>query len=713
MASEIQGLTPENYKGSIDSVMYSSTGQAIGDVAPPGVLIDDSWRQISPNMIHAIISVEDKRYWTDPGVDVKGVVRAFLSDATGGEREGGSTIAEEFVKVREEQEDHRTVFEKLHEALLAFQLVHHWKRITILTDYLNTIYFGHGANGIEAAARIYFGSDYGFNPEATGVEPPTACGDADAQDPERPSCASKLTPAQAALLAGMVANPSAFDPILHPQAALGRRALVLRDMRAQGYITQAQYQIAIGTPLPTSADIETPQEPEAAPYFTSWVTPLIIHAMEQEGLSKNEAQYEAYYGGLKIHLTLNEEMQQAAQQAVNTYFPAGSNGPTAALVAIDNQNGEVRAMVSGNGDYEQDPFNLATYGNRQPGSSFKLFTLALALEHGYTPETTVVSKPLNILYQTSAGPEHFIVHNFGNVYAGPISFQAALDTSDNSVFTQVGLKMGPNNVAATNNIAAMAHAMGIRSPISTNPAMIIGGLTTGVTTLDMAHAYSTVANGGLKVYNPVLGDYDQGAIGIQSITGCVPCHQPSPITNAHPSLRRVIPASIAAEMQEMLEGVVSPGGTGYSAAIPGVVVAGKTGTTTNYVDAWFVGWTPQLTTAVWVGFPNRGIQMDTQYDGKPVEGGTFPALIWREFETAALEILANEAVQETGTSTIGTGTSTLPGTAQTYTTGIGTGATTNTVGASTLTTGNTSTTGIPTGSSTTPSGTTTSGGGGL
>jgi penicillin-binding protein 1A len=716
MASELQGLTPDNYKGSIDSVMYSSTGQVIGDVAPPSELIDDGWRQISPNMVHAIISVEDKRFWTDPGVDVKGVFRAFVSDVSGGQREGGSTIAEEFVKVREEQEDHRTVFEKLHEALLAFQLVHRWKRIRILTDYLNTIYFGNGANGIEAAARIYFGSDpaFGYNPEATGVQPPNDCGDADAQDPQRPSCASKLTPAQAALLAGMVANPSAFDPIAHPGAALARRGVVLGDMRAQGYITPAQYAIAMNSPLPTAANIETPQEPTTAPYFTSWVTPLITNAMREEGLSKADAQYEAFFGGLKIKLTLNEEMQTAAQHAVDEYFPPGSNGPTATLVAIDNKNGEVRAMVSGDGDYQQDPFNLATLGYRQPGSSFKLFTLALALEHGYTPDTTVDSKPLNVLYQTSAGPEHFIVHNFGNVYAGPISFQEALDTSDNSVFTQVGLKMGPNNLAATTRIAAMAHALGIRSSISTSPAMILGGLTTGVSALDMAHAYSTVANGGLKVYNNVLGDYDQGPIGIESISGCVPCKGGTMITNAHPDIKRIIPASIAAEMQQMLEGVVTPGGTGYNASIPGVIVAGKTGTTSNYEDAWFVGWTPQLTTAVWVGFPNRGVQMDNQYGGKPVEGGTFPALIWREFETQALEILANEEVQQTGTSTIGTATSTLPGITPTYTNSTDTGPYTNTVGGSTLTTGNTPTTGnTQTGVGTTPSGTTTSGGVGL
>jgi penicillin-binding protein 1A len=709
MASELPQLQPQPYRGSIDSILYTSGGQAIGDLAPPGVAVDDSWRQISPNMVHAIISVEDKRFWTDPGIDVKGLIRAALSDVGGGAREGASTIPEEFVKVREKELDDRTIFEKLREALIAFQLVHHWKRITILTDYLNTIYFGNGANGIEAAARIYFGSDpnLGFNPEAPGVEPRGACGDEDVQDPTRPSCASKLSPAQAALLAGMVANPTAFNPLLHAQAALGRRQLVLEDMLGQHYITRAQYNIATNTPLPTTDQIEQPQEPIAAPYFTSWVTPLVIHAMQEEGVP--DPSYEAYYGDLKIHLTLNEEMQNAAQQAVDTYFPPGSNGPTATLVAIDNKTGAVRAMVSGDGNYLQDPFNLATLGYRQPGSSFKLFTLALALEHGYTPDTIIDSKPLNIRYDTSAGYEHFIVHNFGNVYAGPISFQGALDTSDNSVFTQVGLHVG------TQNIKQMAENLGIRSSISTSPAMILGGLTTGVSALDMAHAYSTVANGGLKTFNPILGDYDQGAIGIQSITGCKPCRQHNIYNYQTRKVKRELPASIAAEMQQMLEGVVTPGGTGYNAAIPGVVVAGKTGTTSNYVDAWFVGWTPQLTTAVWVGFPNHGIAMDNQYEGKPVEGGTFPALIWREFETAALQILANEEVQETGTNTIGTGTSTVGG--ETFTNpATVTQQTTNPDGGNTVTNPGLTTPGGGTtnpGGSTTPSGTTTSGGAGL
>jgi penicillin-binding protein 1A len=256
------------------------------------------------------------------------------------------------------------------------------------------------------------------------------------------------------------------------------------------------------------------------------------------------------------------------------------------------------------------------------------------------------------------------------------------------VFAQVGMHLG------TNRIKHIAKEMGIRTPISTNPAMIIGGLHTGVSPLDMAHAYETLAMNGVKVYNNTLGDFDQGPIGIQSIT-CPPKHQicggsGTDITN-HPHYRRVLPADVAVTEKQMLEGVVSPGGTAPNAAIPGVVVWGKTGTTSNYVDAWFVGSTPQMTTAVWVGYPNSAVSMATNYNGAPVEGGTFPAVIWSDFMTQALQILATEATQEhqgttgatgtdTGVDTNPTGTATNPAasTPATGTTGTGTGNGANT-----------------------------------
>lgn len=719
LASDLPQLENRvEFRASVDSYLYDDTGAPIGPLVSPDEHVIDNWYQISPYMRDAVVAVEDKRYWSSPGIDIRGLLRAAVSDLTGGPTEGGSTIPEEFVKNVEQAEDHRTIFEKLREAGLAFQLVHKWKLKKILVEYLNTIYFGNGANGIESAARIYFGSDYGYNPSDPGA--PGGCGDPDATDKNRKECAAMLTPAQSALLAGMVANPTEFNPITHPQQARGRRQVVLEDMLQQHYIDRAQYNIANAAPLPTKLE-QLQQEPSAAPYFTAWVTPLIVRALEKEGVHPASlAEHEAYYGGLKIKLTINLKMQEAAQDAVDAEFPPGSDGPTASLVAIDNNTGEVRAMVSGDGNYEQSPFNLAAFGYRQPGSSFKLFTLAAALSSGkYGPDSVIDSKPLSVPFHPPGSTKgyigHFVVHNFGNVYAGPTTLATATATSDNSVFTQIGMSVG------TKKIKQYAKAMGIRSPISTTPAMILGGLNTGVSALDMAHAYETVATGGLKVYNRTLGDYDEGPIGIHSISGCAPCKQHT-ITNI-PRKRRVISPEVADTITELLHGPVDDSyGTGTAAAIPGVDVAGKTGTTSNYVDAWFVGYTPQMTIAVWVGYPSSGKPMLTNFNGGPVEGGTFPAIIFHNAMEAMLGILQQEQQGKsgsavttpsqvdvyTGTTTIGTEPGTATG-AQTDTTAAGTTATTPAAGTGATTTpaaGTGGATGGGTGGgTTTPSGT--------
>jgi len=650
------------FSHNVDSYMYDANGTPIGALAPASTPAIDNWRDISQNVVHAVVAVEDKGFWGESGISIRGLLRAGLADLTGGATQGASTIPEQFIKNVRQEEAHRSILEKLVEAGMAFQLSHTpgWSHERILTDYLNTIYFGNGALGIEAAARVYFGAVHGFDSSDPGSENRSGCGTPDVQDPHRQECAKVLSAAQAALLAAMIANPSAFNPAgTHQErmAALGRRNnVVLYDMYEQHYLTYEQYMQARAVKLPSRSQIQQPQEqPSAAPYFTSWVEPLVVRALEKEGLTPKEAQYQAYYGGLKIKLSLDENMQTAAQQAVNTEFPPGSNGPTASLVAIDNRTGEVRAMVSGNGDYQHSPFNLATLGYRQPGSSFKLFTLAAAISEGkITPYTEFDSHQLTIpfvkkdgnAFYAPNGTGRFPVHNFGNVYSGWIPMTVATATSDNSVFAQLGTSVG------TGHIRHYAKLLGIRSPIDDDPSMILGGLTTGVSALDMAHAYSTVANGGKKVYNPTLGDYERGPIGIASISGCKPCDH-STITN-HGTMKtqQVITPDTAAEIDELLHGPVDDSyGTGTNAAIAGVDVAGKTGTTSNYEDAWFVGWTPTLTVAVWVGYPNSGVPMTTAYYGKPVEGGTFPAIIFHNFVVQAIQIMNNEAAGRQTTST--------------------------------------------------------------
>ena len=410
-----------------NSYLYDDHWRKIGIFSPPNNEVIDSYGQLGPRMRDAIISVEDKRFWSDPGVDVKGIARAFVADLTGSARQGASTIAQQFVKNALSQEGNRTVFEKLREAAMAYHLTHLWPKTKILSEYLNSIYFGNGAYGAESAARVYFGKQLGYNPYIASDTAHTGCGDA-----PLPSCASVLSPAQAALLAGMVANPSAFNPIAFPQAALARRQVVLADMLAQRYISRFQYNQGVASPLPTAADIEQPEEPPAAPYFTSWLGPQIIAAMERGGVSPTDAEYRAYYGGLKIRTTIDLPMQQAAQQAIYQDLPSGPDEPVASLVAIDNRTGEVRAMVGGplvdgQEDYEKYPFNLATEGFRQPGSAFKPFTLAVALEHGYGPDSVFDSKPLDLIVPNSDGKEHYEVKNFDNEYSGPITLADATD----------------------------------------------------------------------------------------------------------------------------------------------------------------------------------------------------------------------------------------------------------------------------------------------
>jgi penicillin-binding protein 1A len=454
----------------------------------------------------------------------------------------------------------------------------------------------------------------------------------------------------------MIADPSAFNPIMHPQPALERRNLVLLDMLQQHYITRREYEHGIHvTQLPTASDLEQPSEPAVAPYFASWVEPQVVQVMERMGLSSTVAHYRAYYGGLKIRTTLDLKMQQAADQAISQVLPYnGPDSAVASLVTIDNHTGEVRAMVGGpivNGqeDYSQYPFNLATEAERQPGSAFKPFTLAVALESGFGPSSVLLSAPADFVVPNSGGKEIFHVKNFGNTYSGPITLQEATDISDNSVFSRLGIQgLGPTG---TRRVASMAEAAGITTPVSHNYAMILGGLTIGVSPLDMAHAYETFADGGKRMFNPTLGSPDEGPTGIAEV------RWPGHTLSDTPTFNRVMPASIAHEVHDMLTGVVQSG-TGTAAAIAGTDVAGKTGTTTNYADAWFVGWTPQQTTAVWVGYPNKLVPMTTLFNGGPVEGGTFPAIIWHAFMVQALQILASEQPASSKTTT--TATTTVP-----------------------------------------------------
>ncbi|MDQ3742277.1 MAG: transglycosylase domain-containing protein, partial [Actinomycetota bacterium] len=550
-----------------NSILVDVHGKELGVLRSPDNRIIVGEKQIAGVMKNAVIAIEDKRFYDHEGVDLRGVARAFVQDVLQRKAvQGASTIPQQLVKNRLKAQSERTVFQKVRESALAFHLSRKWSKDKILTEYLNSIYFGNGAYGIESAARTYFGRE----PHHVG------CG----EDEERP-CAAELKPEEAALLAGIIASPSAYDPVSRPAAAKERRDLVLKRMMEQQFISTAQYSDLVGLAGPAPENVQPPREDartSAVPYFTTWVKQQVVDRYGPR---------EAFTGGLRIRTTIDLELQEAAEATVARWL-GNPDGPTAALVAIDNRTGEVRAMVGGR-DYNESPFNLATQGQRQPGSAFKPFTLATALSNGISSGSTWSSRKLNI--SSKAYGCDFEVNNYEDAYSGVTTLARATTFSDNAVYAQVGLRVGLKKIART------ARRMGIRTPVSTNCAMTLGGLKEGVTPLDMAHAYQTFATGG-ELVTGSLGP-EGGPVGIHSV-----CRANSKgrckgdEEENKPQRERVLEPNVAAEVKSILSTVVTSG-TAVRARLD-QFAAGKTGTTENYGDAWFVGFTDRLTVAVWV-----------------------------------------------------------------------------------------------------------------
>lgn len=601
VASDLPSLENRaEFREARNSVLTDVRGRELGVLTSNENRILVPASDISKHMKHAVIAIEDRRFYEHDGVDPRGVARALVQDVV--ERkavQGASTIPQQFVKIAMQAQDQRTILNKLRESALAFHLSRKWSKDKILTEYLNAIYFGNGAYGIESAARTYFGN----TPEHRG------CG----QSKARP-CAKELRPVEAALIAGIISSPYRWDPVSHPASAEKRRNLVLQRMMEQGYISPAEYREGVQTALPGANAIQPPRERAKVPYFTTWVKQQVV---DRYGARR------AFTGGLRIKTTIDLRVQRAAERVVNKWL-SRPDGPQASLVAIDNDTGEVRAMVGGR-NYDEAPFNLATQGQRQPGSSFKPFILATALRNGISPGSVWSSKKQEI--HSKAYGCDFTVNNYENAYLGSTTLANALTYSDNAVYAQVGLKVGLRKVANT------AKRMGIRTPISRNCAMTLGGLREGVTPLDMAHAYQTFATGGLFVTG-TLGP-DRGPVGIREV-----CRQAGDdckrVDRNKKKVDRVLRGDVARETNEILASVVGRG-TAVRARLD-EFAAGKTGTTENYGDAWFVGFTKRMTVAVWVGYPDQFKSMETEYRGEPVSGGTYPAEIWRDFMNAADDI---------------------------------------------------------------------------
>jgi penicillin-binding protein 1A len=611
VASDLPDLeNRKEYQDAKNSVLLDAQGNEIGVLTNNQSRVLVGYNDIPRDMRSAIISIEDRRFYENSGVDIRGIARAFSQDLLKRQAaQGGSTIAQQFVKNALQAQANRTVFQKLREAALAYHLTRKWPKSKILTQYLNSIYFGNGAYGVESAARTYFGNQ----PDHVG------CG-----TPHHQLCVAQLKPDEAALLAGVVANPTAYDPVAHPVAAKRRRDLVLKNMLDQGLLPRLAYYNAVQEALPAAVDIKPPTVNNKAPYFTTWVRQQLV---DKFGARK------AFEGGLQVRTTLDLQLQKAAEDAVNKYLPDAS-WPSGALVAIDNQTGEVRAMVGGR-DYAKRPFNLATQGQRQPGSSIKPFILAEALKK-YSAGSVWPSRKRIFTVPNTRGKEHFVVNNFESKYAGAQTLAGGLTYSDNAVFSAVGIDVG------TKKIARLAERMGIRTPVSSNYAMTLGGLKEGVTPLDMAHAYETLITGGRRVYGS-LGAGDDGPVGIKQVLGS---DGKKVIKTNKLEATRVLPQRIADEVVSIMTTVVGQG-TGKRAALgPGQFAAGKTGTTENSGDAWFVGFNDRWTVAVWVGYADKLKPMLTEFAGQPVEGGTYPALIWHDFMVAANAIADDRNAKE-------------------------------------------------------------------
>jgi penicillin-binding protein 1A len=530
----------------------------------------------------AVLAIEDARFYAHGALDLRGIARAAVADVASGHiRQGGSDLTQQYVK-NVVTGDRRSLHRKLVEALDAIQLQRHLSKDQILAAYLNRVYFGDGVYGIAAAAEHYFSRPVG-----------------------------RLTLAQAASLAGTIANPERYRPTGGP-VARARRDQVLDRMAAVGFASPARVAAAKRQPLRPRLH----REAVHFPYFVDDVTRALLddHALDRAlGPAGSAARRRAVFeGGLRVATTLSPADQHLAEQAVTGRLAGVGLG--GALISLDPASGAVVAMVGGR-DFASSKVNLATGqggGGFPPGSSFKVFYLVSALEQGIPASTSFdTASPTTVT--APACPAGYSVHNAEPASPGRIALAQATAESVNTYFAQLMVRVG------TANAIRVARRMGITSPLRDYCSLVLG--TENVTPLELASAYATLAAGGIHCQPATITR-------ITGPTGRV-------LFDGRPSCRRVLDPQVAAAAVDILRGVVGPGGTGYRAAI-GRPVAGKTGTTTSFADAWFTGFTPQLATSVWVGDPLRQTPMAGQFNGGPVYGGTFPALIFHDYMAAAL-----------------------------------------------------------------------------
>ncbi|MBR2520518.1 MAG: penicillin-binding protein 1A [Selenomonadaceae bacterium] len=551
------------------SHIYDSAGNEIAIIHATENRVPVKIEQIPANLQNAFIAIEDNRFYEHKGVDPRGLLRAVYTNIVAQEiAEGGSTITQQLAKNAYLTQD-RTYKRKIQEIFLALQLEKQYTKQEILELYLNQIYFGQGAYGVQAAAKTYFGKN---------VE--------------------DLNLAECAMLAGIPKSPNYYSPFNNINASMARRNIVLEQMVTYGYISYNESLAAKKTEM-TFAPPNVPEKHKDAMYFIEYVTQLLVDRYGADAVYKD---------GLKVYTTIDMDMQRMAEEAVLMYLPqdyTDANGivqPQGSLVAIEPSTGYIRAMVGGRGT---DQFNRATMAERQPGSAFKPFVFIAALENNYTPDTVIEDSPVNI--------NGWQPQNDSRRFSGNVTLRTVATFSMNVPTVKIAQALGMDKPIY------YAQEMGITTfvldgdPNDTNLATSLGGLTRGVTPLEIASAYGTFAYGGVHMPHVAITK-------VLDRNGNV-------IHETVPEGRQVVSAESAADLTTMLEDVINKG-TGKGANI-GRPAAGKTGTTSEYKDAWFVGYTPDLVAAVWIGNDDN-----TSLDG--IMGGGLPATIWSHFMQNAL-----------------------------------------------------------------------------
>lgn len=532
---------------------------------------------LPPTAVRAVLAAEDRDFFEHDGVDWRGIGRALVRNLDAGAvREGGSTITQQLVKNTLFDQPTRDLERKVKEAVLAVALENRYTKHEILEAYLDTIYLGHGAYGVRAASERYF-----------GVQP------------------EQLDLAQSALLAALIANPEGRDPVERPADAARARASVLDSMVEAGWATEHEAEQARAGPLPTSLT-PLPSSPVYDPFVEEVKRQLLRD--ERLGSTYEERYRRVFEGGLRIYTTYDPILQSFAEQAVDANLPPGTPY-TATLVAIENDTGAVRAMVPGN-SVANAGFNLATQGTRQTGSAFKAITLAAALEAGFSPDDRVNASG-ECRFRFDDGSPEWNVHNYDGRSMGNVSLTTAIANSSNCAFARVVLAIGAQRVVD------VAHRLGIERPLQPFPSITLGAQA--VSPLDMATAFSTIAADGVH-HPPRFVERVEAAGGDLLFE-----ERPEPEVALQPETARTL--------THMLREVIDDG-TGTRADI-GRPAAGKTGTNQAYRDAWFVGYTPQLTASVWIG--NRDAQVPVVIEGTRVTGGSYPARIWHDFMQRAHE----------------------------------------------------------------------------